>query len=75
MPQWPESAGGRHPRGPAVGVGGRRPSSGRPTVTRVWIVLAFMVDGFLVGRAVGEPFVVNFDGPGSYGDDWADPAR
>lgn len=36
-------------------------------------VLAFAVGLYLIGRAVAEPFLIDFSNPDTYRDDWGGP--
>lgn len=41
---------------------------------RVLWLLAFVVGGFFIVRALMEPFVIDFGDPSSYEDDWGGPS-
>ncbi|MEU6861155.1 hypothetical protein AB0B28_20045 [Glycomyces sp. NPDC046736] len=41
---------------------------------RVLTVLAFIVGGYFIVRALVEPFVIDFGDPASYRDDWGGPS-
>ncbi|MEU6246171.1 hypothetical protein [Glycomyces sp. NPDC047010] len=41
---------------------------------RVLWVLAFVVGGFFIVRALMEPFVIDFSDPSSYAEDWGGPS-
>ncbi|GAA1686511.1 hypothetical protein GCM10009830_37480 [Glycomyces endophyticus] len=43
-------------------------------MTRVLWVLAFVVGGFFIVRALMEPFVIDFADPSSYEHDWGGPS-
>lgn len=41
---------------------------------RVLWLLAFVIGGFFIVRALIEPFVIDFGDPSSYEDDWGGPS-
>lgn len=41
---------------------------------RVLWLLAFVIGGFFIVRALMEPFVIDFSDPSSYEDDWGGPS-
>jgi drug/metabolite transporter superfamily protein YnfA len=41
---------------------------------RVLWLLAFVVGGFFIVRALMEPFVIDFSDPSSYENDWGGPS-
>jgi hypothetical protein len=41
---------------------------------RVLWVLAFVVGGFFIVRALMEPFVIDFSDPSTYEEDWGGPS-
>ena len=41
---------------------------------RVLWLIAFVVGGFFIVRAMMEPFVIDFSDPSSYEDDWGGPS-
>jgi hypothetical protein len=43
-------------------------------VKRVLWLIAFVVGGFFIVRALMEPFVIDFSDPSSYENDWGGPS-
>jgi hypothetical protein len=41
---------------------------------RVLWLLAFVIGGYFIVRALIEPFVIDFGDPSSYEDDWGGPS-
>jgi hypothetical protein len=41
---------------------------------RVLMVLAFVIGGYFIVRALVEPFVIDFGDPSSYENDWGGPS-
>ncbi|MEU5874993.1 hypothetical protein AB0A73_25950 [Glycomyces sp. NPDC047369] len=41
---------------------------------RVLWVLAFVVGGFFIVRALMEPFIIDYSDPSSYAEDWGGPS-
>jgi drug/metabolite transporter superfamily protein YnfA len=41
---------------------------------RVLWLLAFVVGGFFIVRALMEPFIIDFSDPSSYENDWGGPS-